>query len=374
MAVMILKATVQCNSNCIYCDAVDKVRSGIHTMPVEVLELFFKRADEFLRENPDERMIVIWHGGEPLMPGPEFFEQAFRLQNEICRQTGSRLVHRIQSNLTLFSPRFAEVFRKMGIFGIGTSYDPIPGIRGFGKGRDSDAYDRRFRNGLKVLEDEGFGWGLIYVVTSRSLERPLDIYHALCRLKPDGNIKFQPVLLCGHDPQGLAVTPEQFAEFLGAIFTAWWAERQTRPMVEPFRVLTDAILHGSRKSYCTDLGRCAASYFALAPDGMISHCGRSVDRGLLDYGPISLHSFSEILEDSRRKVLLERGRILCDGECRGCRFWVLCHGGCPLDALEETGSLMRKSPWCKAKKGFIERYFEPVTGVRFAPDIAGPTR
>ncbi len=64
------------------------------------------------------------------------------------------------------------------------------------------------------------------------------------------------------------------------------------------------------------------------------------------------------------------------GECKGCRLWTVCHGGCPLDSYAETGDWMRKSPLCAYKKGFIEKYFEPITGVRFEPDgpAASPDR
>ena len=369
MAIVILKATTKCNANCAYCEAIDPARPGVQTMPAEVLELFFVRANEFLLEHPRERLLVIWHGGEPLLFGPAFFERALELQQQICDRTGARLGHRLQSNLTLFSPRFAEIFRKMGIFGIGTSYDPIPGLRGLGPERDAAAYNARFHQGLRLLEAEGFGWGLIYVVTKLSLERPQEIFRSLCDLKPDGNFKLQPVLLCGQDPGELAITPEEFGDFLGAVFPGWWANREKLPLVEPFRVLTGNILEGSRHLYCLDSGRCAASHLGLAPDGAVSQCGRSLDRGILDYGHLSRRSFTEILADPLRETLLRRKKVLKEGECADCRFWTLCHGGCPLDVYQGAGSFLHKSPWCAAKKGFLEKYFEPITGVRFQPRL-----
>jgi len=95
---------------------------------------------------------------------------------------------------------------------------------------------------------------------------------------------------------------------------------------------------------------------------------------LLEYGHLSRHSFAEILADPQRKVLLGRNQILREGECRDCRFWSICHGGCPLDAQAGAGSFLQKSPWCTAKRGFIEKYFEPVTGVRFQPQSSPETQ
>lgn len=374
MAVVILKATTRCNATCAYCAAIDQVRTDLQTMPLDLLELFFVRAHEFLLENPRERLLIIWHGGEPLLLGPTFFEQALELQQRICGQTAGRIGHRMQSNLTLFSRSYAGVFRKMGIFGIGTSYEPIPGLRGLGPQRDSAAYQRSFHRGLRILEQEGFGWGLIYVVTRPALDRGLEIFRALTELKADGNIKFQPVLLCGRDPGELSITPEQFTEFLGAIFPEWWRQRQTYPLVEPFRVITENIIKGTGNSYCLDSGKCALTHLSIAPDGAVFHCGRSLDHELLEYGHLSRQTFVEILANPQRKTLLHRNQILREGDCRDCRFWSICHGGCPLDALAETGSFLHKSPWCTAKKGFIEKYFEPVTGVRFQPQSEPGTK
>jgi sulfatase maturation enzyme AslB (radical SAM superfamily) len=52
------------------------------------------------------------------------------------------------------------------------------------------------------------------------------------------------------------------------------------------------------------------------------------------------------------------------GDCEGCRFWLICHGGCPLDSSAVTKSFQHKSYWCNATKLFLEKYFEPITGLR----------
>jgi sulfatase maturation enzyme AslB (radical SAM superfamily) len=59
--------------------------------------------------------------------------------------------------------------------------------------------------------------------------------------------------------------------------------------------------------------------------------------------------------------------VIREGECADCRFWELCHGGCPLDAYSQHKSFMHKSEWCASRKLFISKYLEPITGVRFEP-------
>ena len=68
---------------------------------------------------------------------------------------------------------------------------------------------------------------------------------------------------------------------------------------------------------CTDSGACASTHLSVLPDGSASHCGRSADWGLLDYGSIHEKSFSQIFSDPQREVLRRRQAVLPETECQG---------------------------------------------------------
>jgi radical SAM protein with 4Fe4S-binding SPASM domain len=371
VATLILKATEACNSHCAYCDVVHKARTGPTTMTREVLERVFIRIDELLRESPEEELEVVWHGGEPLLPGPDFYAYVVELQERHCAGTRARVTHSVQTNLSLFTREFARIFRQLGMDCIGTSYDPIAGVRGPGDRPDTAAYNAKFMHGLQIAEEEGFGWGVIYVVTKLALERPLEVFHFMTNLKLDGGINFHPVLVYGPEPRHLAITPEEFADFLGAIFPEWWRHQDRYPQVEPFRSLVRNVREGAFSLGCGDSGRCSDSHWNVAPDGAVSHCGRSADWGLLDYGTVFDTSFAEMLRDPQRRALVERNEVLPAGECRDCRLWAICHGGCPLDSWAVHRSFAHRTPWCEAKRRFVERTFEPVTGLRCEWDAEG---
>jgi len=364
MATVILKATEKCNSNCYYCDVAFKGYSG-GSMSLEVLEQVFHRTDEYLREQPEERVEILWHGGEPLLMGPSFFEAALDFQRSICRDTASRIDHNIQTNLTCFDESFLPVFAELGLTSVGTSYDPIPGLRGPGDPIDSDAYNARFMRATGILERNNIGWGLIYVVTRRSLENPIDLFYFLTNLRPDGGVNFNPVLIYDDQRKDVAISAEEYVGFLGTLFPVWWKARERFPEVQPFRSYVQTILNGNLHLGCVDSGRCTYVHINIAPNGDTSQCGRSADWGLLSYGNVEDRSFSEILRDSQRDQLAERMRILPETDCEGCRFWGLCHGGCPLDSWSAHGNFQHKTEWCEAKRGFLENHFEPLTGVRY---------
>lgn len=366
MATVIFKPTEACNARCAYCDVVRKITPATKRMSVKTLEVFFHRVNEFLLERPEETMEIVWHGGEPLVLGPDYFLQAYDFQQKLCAKTGHRVRHAIQTNLTLFSKRFADIFRMLGIDAIGTSYDPFTDLRGLGRNGDSGAYNRRFLENIRLVEREGFHWGVIYVVTRLSLEKPLNIFHFLTNLNPAGRVMFNPVQIYGEGLDHLKITPEELVEFLGAIFPTWWQNREIYEGVEPFASLKKTLLDEEPRLTCGDSGDCAHSHINVGPDGEISQCGRAFDWGLLDYGTIHERSFSEALADPQRQALLQRIEVLAQGECKGCRYWSTCHGGCPLDAWAEFKSFMHKSSWCYAKRGFAEKYFYPITSAGVA--------
>ncbi|MDE2183736.1 MAG: radical SAM protein [Alphaproteobacteria bacterium] len=363
MATLILKPTEACNAACAYCEVDRKGWRTTKIMPAAILERLFERINEFLEERPDERLEIVWHGGEPLLLGPDYFEKACAFQQEHCAATRGRIRHTIQTNLTLLTPAFIAAFRQLGMNSVGTSYDPVAGVRLLKKGESGAAYNRRFMEAVTLIEREGFRWGVICVVTKLSLERPLDIFHFMTNLAPDGGVMFNPVNVEKPEHDHLKISAEEFAAFLGAIFPAWWQHRARYPRVEPFRSLIGSLLSERQNYYCNDAGNCANTHFNLGPEGRWSHCGRSADWGLLDYGTIAERSISEVFSNAARDGLRRRNEVLSNGECRGCRWWRVCHGGCPLDGHMNTGSLMGQTGWCRARRDFIERTVLPVTGM-----------
>lgn len=369
MAVLIFKPTEACNSNCVYCDAVKKGNTRV--MSTDTLDLLMIRIDELLRARPRETLTLTWHGGEPLMLGPEYFEKAWEIQQKRCPHTGHRIIHNIQSNITLFDDRFAGPLKRLGIDQLGTSYDPLPGIRGPGRPPDSRAYNRMFLEGARRIEACGLHWGIIYTVHRKALANPLDVFHFLMNLSSWGGTNINPISFQDDAESELAITAREYTAFLGEIFKEWWPRRDTYLAVQPFDRLRKSVETREPRLACCHSGTCAFDWLCVGPDGEASHCGRSLDWGMLEYGNIANATFEELLTNEQRRPLAERQQTLPQTDCRGCRFWTLCHGGCPLDAYTVHRDMTRKWKWCYSVRGFMEEYFEPITGMRYNPNGHG---
>lgn len=362
MAVLIFKPTERCNANCAYCEVTKK--RGRIVMDDDLLETVFVRINEYLVDNPTETMSFTWHGGEAGLLGAEYFAAAKSMQDRTCPDTGRRIYHLIQSNLTVLKQEHVDAFRGLGIDSVGSSYECVPNIRGYGKFRDSDAYNLDFMAGADLLNRNRIEWGVIYVVHRRSLATPLEIFHHLSNLNPRCPPIFHPVKVVGPDEHDLRIDAEEFADFLGAIFPVWWANRARYRGVQPFQWYVDNLIEGKRQLVCEISGECSNRWFYIGPEGEASHCGIAGDYAALSYGNIRDRSVEDILMDPQRDAMKARPKLLREGPCRECRFWDVCHGGCPVSALVAHGRMDVPAPSCDETKIFLERYFEPITGVR----------
>ncbi len=363
MATLILKCTERCNSNCVYCDAT-RYLCGVPDMPLATLETVFLRLNEFLLNHPEEDINFTWHGGEPLLLGPGYLEAAMSLQSRHCPNTGSRIKHSMQSNLTLLREEYIPVLKQMGLTGLGTSYDPDPHLRGIGAAVDSKAYSAAFLRGTSLLEKHGMSWGFIYVVTKKSLANPQGLFRVLSNLKPDGAFNMHPVIITREDQKDLAITPEEYADFLGAIFPYWYEHRDRYPDVEPYSSFLSNISNEGRRLGCVDSGSCAKRHICIDPAGEVSQCGRTCELKIMVWGSIHNKSIDELFAHEQLAELSQRTQQLREGECKGCQLFPICHGGCPVDAFTAYGTFNRKTNWCNWKRRFVSLYFEPVTGSR----------
>lgn len=362
MAVIIFKAIEKCNANCIYCGVVKKANPEI--MDYELLTDIFRKINTYLLKFPKEKVAFTWHGGEVALLTAAYFEKAYEIVQTECSQTWKRIEHLVQSNMTALTQELLDIWKKLGITQIGTSFEPIDGIRGLGKNRDSKLYNKKFFQGVNLAEKNGMKWGFIYVVNKKTLQNPLEIFHFLTNM----NLKSSPMMNkmydYGDDETGLVINQDEYADFLGAIFPYWWKNRKRFPSVKPFNMFYESIINGKVQMGCEYMGHCTNRWVYIGPTGDTAQCGRAGDFGIMKYPSIKEHSLEEILFHKDRQAIDDRQVNLPDTECKDCRFWGICHGGCVLDAFMATGGFEHKSPNCGWMQKFIIKYFEPVTGVK----------
>jgi uncharacterized protein len=286
---------------------------------------------------------------------PAFWEAVLREQ-EALRARGIQVGNGIQTNATLITAASLPLLRQLlGEGGaIGTSVDPMPGIREL-KGGPDGAYAERWQAALDLLRDAGFRYGLLYVVHRLSLPELPELYRQLRRRHPGAGLRFNPLYRQGRaaaDWEDLGIGAEEWGHALATLHRAW--SEDGRPSnVQPFAPWQQVRDGGPWRLSCECSGQCGASHFGVDPSGAVHLCGRSADAGAFRYGLASGLTAEALERHPLRTVLGNRGPYLKRTGCRACPWWLYCHGGCVNDSLLEHASAFVPTSFCAGLKTFF---------------------
>jgi uncharacterized protein len=352
---VIVKATGRCNATCVYC-ASSCPSSGGGKIEVGQLERFFAFFAPHLATDGARTLRFTWHGGEPLLLGKAFYREVRRAQASVFGADASRVRNSMQSNLTLLDEGWVEVLREL-LDGevVGTSYDIVDGIRGL---RSGEPYGKRWIPAMELLRSAGIRTGVVYVVHRRSLGRARDLYWFFKNLSPRMAVRYNPLLTEGmgadDDCKDLQITADEYGAFLADLLDVWAADGFAAVPL-PLLELVDA-WRGREQELCCDWrGRCHSTHLGVDEDGDVFSCGRGSDRGLHVLGNVFRDSIDTVLAHPYWAAVSARYERLRQGACGDCRWWRLCHGGCPIDAALYGDEFGGRTYFCAARQHLLGR-------------------
>ena len=336
----IVKPTHDCNLRCKYCYLTDEAEKGM--MSQETLQNTMAQVAEASGEGGAH---FIWHGGEPLLAGMDFFREAAQISHAL-KADGRNISNAIQSNGTLITKELLDFIEQEKDFYLGFSIDgpkevnDKTRVHASGKG----AFEDIFR-GIKMARDrEAFvGNGAITVVNKENLPHLDKIYDFFNGEKI--SLKLNHIIDAA-DPT-FGISPVEYATAMNKLFDRW-IEDYDAIRIDPFSQIIGNFMT-SRPSGCNYSGSCQDNFVSIGPQGDIYPCGRF--DGLKDYWMGNVNEpngLTEALESSVRKRLKER-RLENMAGCKKCDYVPICNGGCPHNALV-AGDLMGKDPYCAGYK------------------------
>ena len=171
LRLVVLQAASLCNLNCSYCYVPGRLDSARMSDAVIAAAAAFVFAFA-----PDQRSFrFLWHAGEPLAVGLPFYRRAFALIGDLA-PPGRLVSHSIQTNGTLISDGWCELFRDYGV-SIGLSIDGPPSLHNLNRrswaGQGSHT---RVMRGYRLLRKHDINPPALCVLTRDSLAHPDEIY------------------------------------------------------------------------------------------------------------------------------------------------------------------------------------------------------
>jgi uncharacterized protein len=339
--VMVKPASASCNLHCKYCYYLEKQflydEQGRRTMSDTLLERF---VEQYINAQTMPQVMFTWHGGEPLMRPLSFYKKAMEYQKKYAN--GRRIDNVIQTNGTLLTDEWCE-FLAQNHWLVGISID---GPQDF-----HDEYRRtqtnkpswlKVMNGIKLLNKHGVEWNAMAVVNDFNADYPLEFYNFFKQIGCQ-YLQLSPIVeRTVHHADGrhladindaedapladFSVTPEQWGDFLIAVFDEWVKKDVGKIYVETF----DCILAnwcGKDPGICI-YGRECGHAGVMEYNGDVYSCDHFV---FPEYklGNIQDHTLIEMLYGEKQNDFSRLKHASLPRQCRECKFEFACHGECP---------------------------------------------
>ena len=362
-----------CNMKCKYCFYLEKENfmdfNESRCLKSEKLYNFMEKRILFCK---DKNINFIWQGGEPLLLGLDFYNQAINIGEKLAKKYNRIISHSIQTNGTLIDEAWAKLFYDKKIL-IGISIDGNEAhhniYRKMADGKES--FDKVI-SAIKILNQYNVEYNTLTVINNQNVLYPLEVYNFLKSL----GVKFMqfiPVVevdtslnqnnnipnWLNEDKQKISINlapfsvkPQLYADFIKVIFKEWLKNDCTRISIRLFDVLLQAFTNQD-VSLCVFKKYCGGENMVLESDGSIYQCDHFVY-------PDSRFFVGNINKISRKDLYLaqERWSLLKSDtakKCKICKWSFICNGGCPKHRFIKLQDDDRRiSYFCEAYKDIFE--------------------
>ncbi|MBN2006054.1 MAG: TIGR04083 family peptide-modifying radical SAM enzyme [Anaerolineae bacterium] len=309
--------TLACQAKCSYCFSP---HSGTRMSP-EIAKATIKWINSQVSEKT--RVEILFHGGEPLIVGHNWYEQVF---NTIDEYTEGHLDLSVQSNFWLLDKQFCQIFKSHSV-SLGTSLDGPAWIND--KQRGSGYYERTMK-GIQTARHSGLSVGVICTFTALSAPYYQDVFQFFQREQLPFGIH-TVVNGMNENAQGLSMSPVNEGELLTRLFDIYV---DTSPSVKITTFDTIARSISRRKSTLCTFSNCLGHYYAIGPEGYIYPCNRFVGHSAWRLGHVMDNpSLTDLSQTTAWQRLADWYTWIIEVACANCVHLNYCYGGCPYNAL-----------------------------------------
>ncbi len=324
-----------CNLDCEYCFYLSKEElypGDRFRMSEDLLETYIS---QLLESQPDGPVTVAWQGGEPTLMGVDFFARVVELA-EHHRRPGQQVEHTIQTNGTLLTDEWCELFARHR-FLVGLSIDGPPEIHDrYRVDKRGEPTSAKVLRGLELLQRHGVDVNVLCTVHAANQDRGVEVYRWFRDQLGLAHIQYIPIVELTGAPGAVSersVDPAAWGRFLSTVFDEWVVRDVGRVFVQMFDTALAAWM-GLPPPMCIFQEECGRAV-AMEHNGDVYSCDHFVDPEHL-IGNIATTTLVELVTSPQQRRF---GRDKADGlpgMCRRCEVRFACNGECPKNRILTT--------------------------------------
>lgn len=335
---IIAKPTSECNFRCKYCyHASTKYETGL--LDLSKLEKLIRLAQEEY-----DHIEYVWHGGEPLLCGIDYFKKIVELQQKFKRKD-LFFNNSVQTNGSLLSNPFVKFFKK-NAFSISISFD------GPGECNCLRQSSNEVMKNITSAQKAGLRLSSLSVIHALNYDRQIEMYEFF----KSKNIimKFNPIFSSGNakeNPEYL-LELEKYISSMKAFYDYWLLD-PTAVRADPVDQYIQMKLTG--KGTDCIYGSCLYHWIGIDHNGDIYPCGRSFSLDHRLGSILEIDQIGNVFKQQNYINLLKKSivrRSICQ---HNCDYFGICNGGCNNNALIENGRIdMNGGFLCEVLKEMYE--------------------
>ena len=306
-------------------------------MTDEVLEQYLR---QYIEAQHVPEATISWQGGEPTLMGLDFFRRSVELA-EKYKKPGMRLHYTMQTNGTNLDDEWCAFFREHG-FLIGISIDGPPDIHNtYRRDKGGKPSFDRVKRGLDYLKKHNVDFNILCTVHAANADHPLTVYRYfrdelqaqfmqfIAIVERDNETGYQE----GNTVTARSVKPEQYGDFLIAIFDEWVRRDVGEVFVQIFDVAL-AAWYGDPPAVCVFAPTCGDA-LALEHTGDLYSCDHFVEPRYL-LGNIVETPLAQMVGSQQQRKFGQDKLDTLPRYCLECPVRFVCHGACPKNRFIPT--------------------------------------
>lgn len=348
---VIVKNSVICDYNCTYCYTEEV--NEIETMDLKTAEIMIEK---IISHVGDRKLFFVWHGGEPLLSGLDFFYGVNEIMN---RYKNIDFTNAIQTNASLVNQDLIEFLKKTK-FKISTSLDGPEELHNLTRkdSKGNGTFQQTMKS-INMLREANIDISCICVLNKHNVDKIEELYNFF--KSNNLNFRLNPVVKAGNatvNYNSLAISPKEYGEAMCQLFDLWVNDENPVKIKNLITIVGNMLYNDVRG--CDFQGRCLQSIISITPEGNIYPCGRFIGDTNFKVGNIiECNSLEEVFDSELFRKISTRDATTVPG-CKNCDFAEICNGGCMITAHMGNSNIFDSDYYCAGKKMLFKHILEKL--------------
>lgn len=345
-----------CNLRCKYCYYEGRHDEKLNVMSIDTAKTVISKFADYTIKNGFKSLNIIWHGGEPLLAGHDFYNKIFNYQKTLHR---IKIKNSIQTNGTLINKKWIELFKRYeDILSIGISLDGPKLLH------DSQRLYKSKRgsfddiiNGVYLLKKNGVKFGCISVLTKNTLQFPISDYLYFFYNLKISELSINYCILSKKN--NLYISQKKYHDFLLKVYLEWLKIDDPHFKIRPVYIYVLASKNKTQ-NICSYNGKCP-NLITINYNGDVYHCSCEFSEKELPFGNLRTEEIDELLITDGYKNMLKDYRFYIS-KCKSCSWHKYCHGGC-IQERQFTDIYAKGSAQCLGRTKLFNKIKNSVNNI-----------